>query len=204
MRISTESSKRMEALSDGIFAIVATLLVLEIRLPELQENSTNRELVHSLLKISPSFIAFVFSFLNVGIFWVNHDQIGKTLKYFDNTLTYLNILFLMFISLVPFTTAFVCEYPMNVVPITVYGVVFFFTAVVAVAMYYHIAFRSKLMHDNISKKSRKKIWKRVIMGPVLFLVAIISGFIHVYIPAIIYIITPLLFLILPKIEFEEN
>jgi hypothetical protein len=71
-------------------------------------------------------------------------------------------------------------------------------------MYYYIAFKSDLMMHAIPMKSRRKIWKKVIAGPLLFSIAIISGFIHVIIPILIYVITPLLFLVMPGIEFEEK
>jgi uncharacterized membrane protein len=195
-------SKRMEALSDGIFAIAATILVLEIKVPEIKDSSTH-QLMESLKEIAPSLIAFIFSFLNILIFWVNHDSIGKVLNYFDSKLTYLNAVFLMFISLVPFTTAFVSRYPFSLIAISLYGFVFFLTALIAAVMYYYIAFKSQLMHEKITQKSRKRIWKRVIMGPVFFASAIFLGWIHVLIPIIIYILVPLLFLVMPKIEFEE-
>ncbi len=196
------TSKRIEALSDGIFAIASTILVLEIRVPELDNGSTG-ELMHSLIEILPSLIAFIFSFLNILIFWVNHDIIGKTLNYFDQKLIYMNILFLLFISLVPFTTAFVSRYPFNVISVMTYGLVLFLTSLTAAFMYNYIAFRSKLMHEKITMASRKKIWKQIISGPILFAIALPLGLIHVYIPIAIYILTPLLFLVSPKIEFEE-
>ena len=198
----TGASKRMEALTDGIFAIAATLLVLEIRVPKLEIESSSA-MIHALYPILPSFIAFVFSFLNILIFWINHDSIGKVLLRFDAKLTYLNILFLLFITLIPFTTAFVSEYPFEFIAITVYGLVLLITASIATIMYYHIAFKSKLMHEKISKKSRQKIWKRVVLGPIFFATAILLGRINIFIPIIIYILVPLFFLIMPKIEFED-
>ena len=195
-------SKRMEALSDGIFAIAATLLVLEIKVPEIKDSSTH-QLIESLKEIAPSLIAFIFSFLNILIFWVNHDNIGKVLIYFDSKLTYLNVVFLLFISLVPFTTAFVSRYPFSLIAISIYGFVFLLTALIAAIMYYYIAFKSRLMLDKITLQSRKRIWKRVIMGPVFFALAIILGCFHVLIPIFIYILVPLLFLVMPKIEFQE-
>lgn len=196
------NSRRIEALSDGIFAIASTLLVLEIRVPEIH-NSSAPQMMNALSGVLPSLVAFIFSFLNILIFWVNHDNIGKTLNYFDSKLIYLNVIFLLFISLVPFTTAFVSRYPFNLVSISIYGFVFFLTALTAAIMYNYIAFKSNLMHKNISLKSKKKIWNRVITGPILFIIAIPLGLIHVYIPIIIYLMVPILFLVFPKIEFEE-
>jgi uncharacterized membrane protein len=197
------ASKRMEALSDGIFAIAATLLVLDIRIPEIIDASTP-QMMHSMYEILPSLLAFIFSFLNILIFWVNHDSIGKVINYYDATLTYLNILFLLFISLVPFTTAFVSRYPFQLISISVYGLVSLLTASVAAWMYYHVAFKSNLMHKDISQKLRMKIWKRILLGPLFFSLAIACGWIHVFIPIIIYVLVPLLFLVMPKIEFQEK
>jgi uncharacterized membrane protein len=195
------ASKRMEALSDGIFAIAATLLVLEIRVPQLEDPS---RMTNALIEILPSLVGFIFSFLNILIFWVNHDSIGKVINFFDAKLTYLNIIFLMMISLIPFTTALVSRYPFNLIAVSIYGLIFLLASIVACLMYYHVAFTGKLMHENITLRSRKKIWKRIIPGPFLFAVAIALGLIHVYIPIIIYILVPMLYLVLPKIEFDEN
>jgi uncharacterized membrane protein len=196
------ASRRLEALTDGIFAIVATILVLEIHVPEVNTNEPGA-LLHSVKEIAPSLIAFIFSFLNILIFWVNHDSIGKVLLHFDTKLTYLNILFLLFISLIPFTTAFVSRYPLELVAITSYSGVLLFTSIVAALMYRHIAFKSKLMHPGISRGSRRVIWKRIILGPLFFALALALGWFSVFIPIVIYLLVPLLFLVLPKIEFEE-
>jgi len=196
------ASKRIEALSDGVFAIVATILVLEIRVPKLENNADTLSLLNSLKDITPSFIAFVFSFLNILIFWANHDSVGKVVHRYDLKITYLNIFFLLGICLIPFTTAFVSEYPFSGLAVSIYGIVLFYCSMIAVLMFRHLAFKSNLMLSNVSKASKQKIWKRIILGPVLFLVAILLGFIHVIIPIVFYIITPLLFMTLPQPDFE--
>jgi uncharacterized membrane protein len=195
------ASKRMEALSDGIFAIAATLLVLEVKVPE---SGASPLMLQTVQQVLPSFLGFVFSFLNILIFWVNHDNIGKVLVRFDAKLTYMNIIFLLFISLIPFTTAFISRFPSSLVSVTFYGTLLMMTSIMATIMYYYIAFKSKLMIKNITMKSRRKIWKRIISGPVLFAIAVALGFINIYIPITIYIVTPLLFLVLPVIEFESD
>ena len=197
------ASKRMEALSDGIFAIAATILVLEIRVPKLKHGFTTAELEHSLLEVLPSFIAFVFSFLNILIFWVNHDAINKVIRHYDVKTTYLNILFLLCISLIPFTTAFVSEYPFSQTAITCYGLVLFFCSSIAVLMYRHLAFKSDSLLPAVTMASRKRIWNRVAFSPLLYVAAILLGFIHVYIPIVIYIIMPVAFMFLPQMDFED-
>ena len=197
------ASKRMEALTDGIMTIVATLLVLDIKVPELPENYSRTEMQHAFREILPSLIAFVFSFLNILIFWFNHDSIGKVLSYFDRRLTFLNIFFLLFISLVPFTTAFVSKYPYSFEAISVYGIVLFMASFFAAWMYYHIAFKSDMMHTSISLEARKKLWKKIRVGPVSFLAAILLGMIHVAIPICIYILMPFFYMFMLGIDLME-
>jgi uncharacterized membrane protein len=198
------ASKRMEALSDGIFAIVCTLLVLEIKVPELEKGFTSKELLHHLGELLPSLIAFVFSFLNILVFWVNHDAINKVIVRYDTRTTYLNIVFLLFISLIPFTTSFISRYPDSLIAITCYGLVLFLCSLIAVLLYHHLAFRSQLFLPNVTMASRKKIYRQVIFGPVLFATAILLGLINVYIPIVIYIITPVCFMFLPQLDFDSS
>jgi uncharacterized membrane protein len=198
------ASKRMEALTDGIIAIVATLLVLEIRVPKLPEQYTREEMRLAFSEIIPSFIAFVFSFLNILIFWFNHDNIGKTLYYFDRRLTFLNFFFLLFISLIPFTTAFISEYPFSLEAISVYGIVLFMASFFAAWMYYHIAFNSDMMHTSISLEAKKSVWKKIRLGPVSFLAAILLGMIHVAIPICIYILMPFFYMFMLGIDLVED
>jgi uncharacterized membrane protein len=202
--INAGNSKRMETLTDGIMAIAATLLVLEIKVPKLPENYTNAEMQHAFGEIVPSFIAFVFSFLNILIFWVNHDSIGKTLYYFDRRLSFLNIFFLLFISLIPFTTAFISEYPYSFEAISIYGTVLFLASFFGAWMYYHIAFNSEMMHDSVSFESRKKLWKQIRLGPISFFAAILLGGIHVAIPICIYILMPFFYMFMKNIDLVEG
>jgi uncharacterized membrane protein len=198
------ASKRLELLTDGIFAIAATLLVLDIRVPELERGMEKSELLQSLKKILPSFIAFVFSFLNIMIFWLNHDTIGSITRYFSRKISFMNIIFLLFISLVPFTSRLISEYPDSFTAITIYGIVLMLCSVVASSMYRIIAFGSDMMMEEVTMKTRNKLWKRIRMGPYVYLFAIIAGWFQVYIPVIIYILTPVVFLFLPDIELKED
>jgi len=196
------ATKRMEALSDGVFAIACTLLVLEIKVPHLEKGFTQKEMLHALGEILPSLIGFVFSFLNILVFWVNHDAINKVIVRYDTKVTYLNIVFLLFISLIPFTTSFISEYPDSFIAISCYGLVLFCASLAGATMYRHLAFRSHLFMREVTMASRKKIWRQVVSGPVLFAVAIAGGLISIYIPIVIYIIIPVSYMFLPQLDFD--
>lgn len=201
---SAGASKRMEALSDGIIAIVATLLVLEIRVPKLPESHTPQDMMHAIGEMIPSLVAFLFSFLNILVFWFNHDSIGKVLYYFDRKVSFLNFFFLLFISLVPFTTAYVSEFPQSKIAVTAYGIVLFSASLVAAWMYHHIAFHSNMMHASIKLTTRRKIWRKVMMGPIAFLVAILLGWVHPMIPISVYILMPLFFMFMPAMDISDQ
>jgi len=100
---------RLAALSDGIFGIVLTLLVLELKLPELA-GLTNPELLQHLREQAPKLISYVQSFLIIGLFWVAHHWDIDHIKRYDRTLLWINLMFLLCISLLPFTTALVGAY----------------------------------------------------------------------------------------------
>lgn len=97
------TTERIEAFSDGVFAIAITLLILEIRLPT-QANATNGSLATTLLAIWPSYFAYILSFVTVGIYWVNHHYIFKIYQKTDHVFNLLNVFFLMCISFLPFPT----------------------------------------------------------------------------------------------------
>ncbi len=99
------SPGRLLALADGVFAIAMTLLVLELGVEGIAKTANNAEVVHGLLEMWPKFLIYGLSFLILGIFRVIHQSIFDAIKRYDTTLIWLNILFLMFVALVPFSTA---------------------------------------------------------------------------------------------------
>ena len=198
------ASRRLEALSDGIFAIACTLLVLEIRPPHFEPGLSIMEQWDKTKELIPSIVAFIFSFLNILIFWVNHDAINKVIVRYDPKTTYLNIIFLLFISLIPFTTLFLRNNLDSFIANACYGLVLCLASVTAVWMYHHLAFKANLFYPEVTMASRKKIYKQVISGPILFLVAIAGGLITNYIPIIIYIITPISFMLMPQLDFDTR
>ena len=100
-----EGTTRLEAFSDGIFAIAATLLVLEIGVSAHSEN-----LGHSLLHLWPSYLAYVTSFVTIGIIWINHHHTVSLFARVDRTMLFLNNLLLLTIAFMPFPTKLVGDY----------------------------------------------------------------------------------------------
>jgi len=113
---------RIEALSDGMFAIIMTLLVIEIKPPEVHDAAQVAEaLRHSLVALLPKIVAYAISFLTLAIFWVSHHQHFHALQHADRGVLWLNNLLLLFLAFVPFPTAVLGEYPTQPLAVALYG-----------------------------------------------------------------------------------
>jgi uncharacterized membrane protein len=99
------SRGRLEAFSDGVFAIAITLLVLEIDVP-----GTGGDLAHEVGQLWPSFAAYVVSFFTIGIIWVNHHTMMNRIERVDRTLLFLNLGLLLFVAFIPWPTAVLAEH----------------------------------------------------------------------------------------------
>lgn len=101
------STTRIEAFSDGVFAIATTLLVLEIKVPHVNDGGN---LLDELLQLWPSYLAYLVSFLTIGVMWVNHHFVIGHYQRVDRPLLYINLGLLAVISFIPFPTAVMAEY----------------------------------------------------------------------------------------------
>lgn len=197
------ASKRLEALSDGVFAIACTLLVLEIHIPHFEKGLSIADQWDKFSELFPSLIAFVFSFLNILVFWTNHDAINKVIVRYDTKVTYLNILFLLFISLIPFTTAFIGQNPGSFIAIASYGLVLMFASISAIWMYLHLI-KANLFLPEVSLASKRRVYRQVIGSPFIYSAAILSGLISNLIPITIYILMPVAFMFMPQLDFDTK
>jgi uncharacterized membrane protein len=115
------SKTRLEAFSDGVFAIVATLLVLEIHVPQLPHGHGAGELTAALLALAPKVAIWAASFAFASVYWVNHHQFIAALASVDRPVLFTNAIFLMALSFLPFPTALLGEYPRAVPALTTFG-----------------------------------------------------------------------------------
>jgi len=107
------SKGRLEALTDGIFAIAMTLLVLELKVPELPKTVSSSELLQRLGEAGPAFFSFLVSFLYCGLLWIMHHLAMHFIRHIQIALVWLNLLFLMSISVLPFSCALLGHYLKN-------------------------------------------------------------------------------------------
>lgn len=112
------NKNRVEAFSDGVFAIVITLLILDIRVPDVDYN----QLFTALVAVLPRMFAYVISFGVIGVYWLSHHQSLQLIGKLNGFLIWLNLIYLLAVSFMPFPTALLGRYPMQPIPIVIYGV----------------------------------------------------------------------------------
>jgi len=100
------SPARLETFADGVFAIAATLLILNVEVPELGEHS----LAHELVRLWPAYVGYAVSFLTIGIIWVNHHTVLRQLRGVDRIFLFINVIFLLCIAFIPFPTRLLATY----------------------------------------------------------------------------------------------
>src|SRR4051812_43895478 len=115
------SKSRVEAFSDGVFAIILTLLVLELRVPSIAEHSDLGAYAIAMAPLFPKMISFVLTFAIICIHWVGHHYLFQKLRYTPIALVWLNNLFLLWLCFMPFPTALLGDHPVDQFPILLYA-----------------------------------------------------------------------------------
>jgi uncharacterized membrane protein len=183
---------RIEAFSDGVFAIIVTLLVLELKVPDMKAPADVHELMHALWELLPKFLSWLLSFVIVCKFWLNHHHVLAIARHANYALVWLNSIFLMGQSFIPFPTALMGEYPQNPLAITVFGAVMALNTVLFLALHTYIM--RNVGKPELVALEDPHIALKGMAGPAAYLLGAVLSW--VYIPAafVAYFLTPLLFI----------
>jgi uncharacterized membrane protein len=143
---------RVLALSDGVFAIIITLLVLEVHVPELTQGHTLNE---ALRELRPSLVAFVISFILAGMYWVGHRDLFALIRRTDRGLVWLNILYLLPLCLLPFGAGLIGRYDEEPVALRIYGLLLVAIAVMRVVIWLYATNRPHLLWQRLDDRQRR-------------------------------------------------
>jgi uncharacterized membrane protein len=182
---------RLESLSDGIFATVMTVLVLSLSIPAIV-SGTNSAIASYVLGLGPTILSYVMSFLILAVFWVRHHNIFHFVGRVDNTLIWLNMLFLLTVGFVPFSTELIGRFWDAEVSTVVYGSNLIASGICMEAIWLHIVRGKLLTIESVDEKVMARVNRRLLGGPVLYCVAILASVIipgGTEIAVAIYIIT---------------
>lgn len=183
---------RMEAFSDGVMAIIITIMVLEMKVP----HGTD---LNSLIPIIPVLLSYVLSFLFVAIYWNNHHHLCQAIEKVNGKILWANIHLLFWLSLIPFVTGWMGENNFAPLPVAFYGAVLLMDAIA----YYILTLALKAHHDKDSKlaKALGSDFKGKI-SVVIYVIAIPLAFVHSLFAASLYVIVAVMWLI-PDKRFER-
>ena len=183
--------RRVEAFSDGVLAIIITIMVLELRAPHSAEWA-------ALRSVLPVFLGYVLSFVYLGIYWNNHHHMFHVTRHVTGGVLWANLHLLFWLSLIPFSTAWMGETHFAAVPTAAYGLVLLLAAI-AYWVLQRIIVRNEgatsLLAEAIGKDWKGKL------SPLIYLVAILATAVHPWIAGALYACAALIWLVPdPRIE----
>jgi uncharacterized membrane protein len=184
---------RLLTFTDGVFAIIITILVLDIKVPDL---GSGQSFGDSLAEMRPTFIAFVISFLLVGMYWTEHRSTFNQVRYVDHNAIWLNLLFLLPVSLVPFASSAVGEYSEEATALHIYGVVLIAAMLLRLALNSYFAHHPGLMWDTSTKKSRWLTQGTTTAPLVIYVVAMLLAGSMPSVSLLLYFSIPVLYFLL--------
>lgn len=184
-------SHRLEQFSDGVIAIAITLLAFELKVPHLQSADIQSSFIE-ILKLLPIVLTFILSFITIAIFWVNHHQMTEHINSLNRRIIWSNVFFLMFLALIPFATRAIGENGSHSLSVATYGFILFCTS-------FSFSVTHLLIHKKLNKHItlNSKLIERSMVGPIVYICAIVSAFNYVPIAYALLLIPPIYYF-LPK------
>ncbi len=177
---------RLEAFSDGVLAIIITIMVLEIKVPRETAQFSD------LQPLIPVFLSYVLSFIYIGIYWNNHHHLMHSVSKIDGKIMWANLHLLFWLSLIPFATGWMGENHFAPATLFLYGAILLMTAL-AYAIFQHIIIKSQ-GSDSIIKKAIGKDWKGK-ASPLLYILGIMLSYYNEWLSGGIYIFVALMWLV---------
>ncbi len=187
------SRGRLEAFSDGVFAIAITLLILDVTVPP----GSGARLAHALVKEWPAYLAYVTSFLTISVIWVNHHAMFSKVTYADRRLVFSNSVFLLMVAFIPFPTRLLAEYirdPDGARTAAIfYGLTFIVLAVVFNLTWRAIAIDRRLVRDDVPQADLQAIFRSFRPGVPMYAAATAIAFVSPVASAFLYLVIALFY-----------
>ena len=173
--------ERLEAFSDGVFAIAITLLVLEIRVPPAADLVDPARLIAALAALWPSYLGYVVSFVTIGIIWANHHNILRLVASVSHGLILANLLLLLIAGFVPFPTALLASTlgtPSGQIGVVVYAATFLGLAIAFNILWYVVRRSPDVLRSDVEQRTIESINRSYRLGPPGFLVALLAAILN--------------------------
>jgi len=178
-RVAAQSVERLAALSDGIFAVAMTLLVLDLRVPASDAVHSERDLWQALLALSPRLLIFLMSVMTLGIFWVGQQTQLNHFARADRNVAWIHIAFLCAVCLIPFSTSLLAEFIHYRIALLVYWLNIF---LLGVSLYWSWSYatRSRLLENDVPEEVHTALVRRIVIAQSLYAAGAALCFINTY------------------------
>lgn len=183
------STNRLEALSDGVFAIVITLLVLDLRLPPGPGG-----LEAKLVALGPRLVAYAFTFAVVGIYWAGHHALFYLIQRVDKTLLWLNIALLMAVCFIPFPAAILGAHPLDPTAMRFYAANLVAVGAGFAACWGYASAGHRLIPEGLDRGLIAIAWARCLAAPVCYLAVYLASYAHPYLSIGILVLVPIAYI----------
>lgn len=193
-------TSRIEAFSDGVIAIIITVMVFDLKL---QEIPTDKTVWSELLKLTPKFISYSISFIMLAIMWVNHHQLFHQIKHTDRNLLWYSIHLLFWMSIIPLCTNFIGANPLLWQTSSFYGIIFFMSAL-SFTMLRNYLLKKHLLHDRFSKEAHIKVRNKNRIALSIYLLAASTSIVSVYLSFVLFLVVPAMYFVPEKITHLNN
>jgi uncharacterized membrane protein len=196
--------ERIVFFSDAVMAIAITLLAIDLKVPEIASSIAAAELPRSLSELGPRFMSFLISFFVIGIYWMSHHRYFRFIKRYDGGLIMLNLLFLLFIVLMPFVASLFGQYYYLPLGMSVYAAAVAATGLSMGALWWHASHRHRLIDEHLDEQFIRGR-SLALAVPLLFLVSIPFTFFSRTLAVAIWCALPLVsFLVLKYSERRRS
>ncbi len=202
------SPARLLALSDGVFAVAITLLVLNIKLPAYAGTLNDQKLLEALIHIGPLYLSYILSVLIIGAYWVAHHGLFHYIRRSDRILLWLNILFLTCVTFITFPAALLGLYWYNRVAVIAYGGSLALTGLVFDAIRWYATSNCRLVDKDLDPLLNRSAMLRNLVGPFIYILAIgiallpiqVYGIDSTRLSIILYVIVPIFYILPGRID----
>lgn len=202
-RIAGQSIERLAALSDGIFAVAMTLLVLDVRVPAEQAISSEHDLWRALVALSPRFLVYLMSFLTLGIFWNGQQVQFNHFVRGDRHLTWIHIAFLAAVSVTPFSTGLLETFIQLRVALAFYWLNIVLLGFVLYASWRY-ALRARLLSEEVTYEVQCAVERRILIAQALYAMGFFLCVFSTYYSIVAIVLIQLNFAIAPRIPWLKR
>lgn len=187
---------RIEAFSDGVFAVAITLLIFALNPPVLNLTQImNGDLTVEVYKLWPKVASYIISFSVIGIFWIGHHTMSHYIKRADRLYIWLNNVFLMSICFIPFSAALIGIYPREQISVLIYGVTLTLAGILLWFVWLHASHKHHLIAKDMGSDLVRLGSRVILLAPIVYTIALLVSYINPLWSILLYVLIPILYIL---------